>query len=123
MAFTYSATAKTARLQGVVSAIDVGGGGRIEILAGATILATILLNATSGTVSGSVLTLSGFPKEDSSADNTGTADGARIRRNDGTDIITGLSVGTSGTDVIIDNTSIVAGQTVRILASPTITHA
>jgi hypothetical protein len=60
---------------------------------------------------------------DNSADATGTAAAARIRTAPGgTDIITGLTVGTSAADIILDSVSITAGQTVTITAA-TITHA
>jgi hypothetical protein len=123
MAVTYTTAVKNARLEAVVTAI--GGTGVLEIgtAAMASVLATISLNATAGTVSGAVLTFSGFPKSDSTADNSGTAAAARIRTaSGGTDIVTGLTVSTSGADINLDSTSITAGQTVTI-NSATITHA
>lgn len=76
-----------------------------------------------GVTSGGVLTFSGFPRSDTSADATGTAAAARIRTSSGgTDIITGLTVGTSGADINLDSVSITSGQTVTI-SSATITHA
>ena len=122
MAVTYSAAVKTARMQAV--ATQMGSGAKLEIgTAGmASILATIPLDATPGTVAGSVLTLSGFPKSDTSADASGTAAAARIRTSADVDVITGLTVGTSGTDVVLDSVSITAGQTVTI-QSGTFTHA
>lgn len=128
MAVTYSTAVKTARMTAVRDQIDAGGAaGRIEIGTSGmgTILATITLGysgASTGTISGAVLTLAGFPRSDTSADNTGTAAEARIRTSAGVDVVTGLTVGTSGTDVILDSTSITAGQTVT-LNSATITHA
>lgn len=125
MSVTYSAATKTARMTAVRDQIDAGSGaGVLEIGTSAmgTVLATITLGDPSGTVSGSVLTLSGFPRSDTSADATGTAAAARIRDSAGTDVITGLTVGTSGTDVVLDSTSITAGQTVTI-NSAAFTHA
>jgi len=87
----------------------------------ASVLAEIVLGATAGTVSGGVLTFSGFPRSDASADNTGTAAAARIRTSGATDVVTGLTVGTSGADIILDTVSITAAQTVT-LTSATITH-
>ena len=70
-----------------------------------------------------VLTLTGFPRSDTSADATGTAAAARIRTSaGGTDIITGLTVGLSGTDVILDSLSVTAGQTLTVNTG-TFTHA
>lgn len=123
MAVTYTTAVKNARLSAVVS--QIGSTGVLEIgTAGmATVLATIALDATAGTVSGGMLTFSGFPKSDASADATGTAAAARIRTaSGGTDIVTGLTVGTSGQDINLNSTSIAVGQTVTI-NSATITHA
>ena len=122
MAVTYSAAVKDARLAAVVSAI--GSSGKIEIgTAGmAAVLATINLEATAGTVSGGILTFSSFPKSDTSADGSGTAAAARIRTGANADVVTGLTVGTSGADIILDSVSITAGQTVT-LNSASITHA
>lgn len=123
MATTYTTAVKTLRMTAVRDAIDVGGAGYIEIgSAGmASILATIALSAVSGTVTGTVLTFT-MPKSDLSADNSGTAAAARIRRADATDIVTGLTVGTSGTDIVFDSVAFTATQTVT-LTSATITHA
>lgn len=121
MAVTYNTTLKNTRMTSVVTAI--GASGKIEIgTAGmASVLATIALGNPAGTVSGGVLTLSGFPRSDTSADNTGTAAAARIRDGSNVDIITGLTVGTSGADIILDTLSITSGQTVQ-LTSANITH-
>lgn len=122
MAVTYASSVKDARLAAVVTAI--GSTGKIEIgTAGmASILAVISLDATPGTVSGGILTFSGFPKSDTSADNSGTAAAARIRTGANADVVTGLTVGTSAADIILDSVSITAGQTVT-LNSASITHA
>lgn len=122
MALTYVTATKTSRMNAVVT--DIGASGKLEIgTAGmATILATINLNSTAGTVTSGVLSLSGFPKT-VAADATGVAAAARIRTGANADIITGLTVGTSGTDIVLDNTSINSGQNVTINATPTITHA
>ena len=122
MAVTYPAAVKNARLSAVVTLI--GTAGKIEIgTAGmATILATIDLGNPAGTVSGGILTFSGFPRSDTSADASGTAAAARIRDSGNTDIVTGLTVGTSAADIILDSVAITAGQTVT-LNSASITHA
>ncbi len=124
MAVTYSATTKTNRMTAVRDTIDAGSGAgvlQIGTTGMGTVLAEFTLNDPSGTVAGSVLTLSGFPKSDTSANATGTAAAARIRDSAGNDVITGLTVGTSGSDINLDSTSITAGQTVS-LNSATITH-
>jgi hypothetical protein len=53
---------------------------------------------------------------------TGTAALAEFRNNAGTTIVSGLTVGTSATDIILNSTSITSGQTVTITAG-TITHS
>lgn len=125
MAVTYTTAVKTARMTAVRDQIDAGtGAGILQIgtTGMGTVLAEITLNDPSGTISGAVLTLSGFPKSDTSANATGTAAAARIRDSSGTDVITGLTVGTTGSDINLDSVSITAGQTVTI-NSATITHA
>lgn len=123
MAVTYTTAVKNARLDAVITAIGSAGVLEIGTTGMGTVLATIALGNPAGTTSGGVLTFSGFPRSDTSADATGTAAAARIRTSSGgTDIITGLTVGTSGADIILDSTSITAGQTVTI-TSATITHA
>lgn len=123
MAVTYTTAVKNARLTAVVTQIGATGVLEIGTTGMATILATIALNSTAGTAASGVLTFSGFPKSDTSADNTGTAAAARIRTaSGGTDIVTGLTVGTSASDINLDSVSITAGQTVTI-TSATITHA
>ena len=125
MAVTYSNATKTARMTAVRDQIDAGAGAgvlQIGTTGMGTVLAEITLNDPSGTVSGSVLTLSGFPKSDTSANASGTAAAARVRDSSGNDVITGLTVGTTGTDVVLDSVSITAGQTVTI-NSATFTHA
>lgn len=125
MAVVYTTSVKTARMTAVRDAIDAGtGAGKLEIgtTSMASILAVIVLGDPCGTVTNGVLTFSGFPRSDTSADASGTAAAARIRTSDDTDVVTGLTVGTSGTDVILDSTNITAGQTITI-NSASITHA
>jgi hypothetical protein len=125
MAVTYSTAVKNARLLAVRDSIDAGAGpGVLQIgTAGmATVLAEITLADPSATASAGVLTFSGFPRSDTAANATGVAAAARIRDSSGTDIITGLTVGTSGADIVLDNTSVNTGQVITI-NSATITHA
>lgn len=93
MSVTYVASLKTARMTAVRDAINTG---TLEIgtASMATTLASFTLNATAGTVSGSVLTLSGMPKT-SAASNGGRAASARVRNSSAADQITGLTVGMS----------------------------
>lgn len=121
MALTYSTATKTARMNAVVTALGSSAKLQIGTSGMATVLATITLDATAGTVSNGVLTLSGMPKN-IAASAAGVAAAARLRTSGDVDIITGLTVGTSGSDIIIDNTSIASGQTVNV-TSVVITHA
>lgn len=119
MAVIYSTAAKNARLEAVVNTIDAGSGpGVLQIgtASMAVVLADITLADPSGTVSGGVLTFSGFPRSDSSANATGVAAAARIRDSNGADVITGLTVGTpgSGADIILETTNIDAGEIVTL---------
>lgn len=125
MAVVYTNAVKNSRMAAVVTAAGTTAVLEIGTTNMATVLATIALgNPIAGAATGAgVLTLSGFPRSDTSADATGTAAAARIRTaTAGTDIITGLTVGLSGADVILDSLSITAGQTVTI-NSAVITHA
>lgn len=125
MAVVYTTAVKTARMTAVRDQIDAGAGAgvlQIGTTGMATVLAEFTLNDPSGTIASGVLTLSGFPKSDTSANASGTAAAARIRDSNATDIVTGLTVGTSAADIILDSVSITTGQTVT-LNSATITHA
>ena len=125
MSVVYTNAVKIARMAAVVSQAGATAVLEIGTTGMGSILATIALgNPIAGAATGAgVLTLSGFPRSDTSADNSGTAAAARIRTaSGGTDIITGLTVGTSGTEIVLDSTSITAGQNVTI-SSAVITHA
>jgi hypothetical protein len=125
MAVVYTNAVKIARMAAVVSQAGTTAVLEIGTASMATVLATINLgNPIAGAATGAgVLSLSGFPRSDTAADATGTAAAARIRTSSGgTDIITGLTVGTSGSDINLDSVSITTGQTVTI-NSATITHA
>ena len=125
MAVTYTNAVKTARMTAVRDLIDAGAGAgvlQIGTTGMATILAEITLNDPSGTIASGVLTLSGFPKSDTSANASGTAAAARIRDSNSVDIVTGLTVGLTGSDINLDSVSITAGQTVTI-NSAVLTHA
>lgn len=122
MAVTYTTAVKNARLDAVVTAI--GASGKLEIgTAGmASVLATFSLVNPAGTTGSGILTFDFDPDISATAGNSGTAAAARIRTGADVDIITGLTVGTGGTDVILDSTSITSGQTVTITTAA-ITHA
>ena len=117
MAVNYNTATKNARMQAVADNIDGGSGaGVIEIgtTGMGTVLAQITLADPCGTVSGGVLTFSGFPRSDTSANATGVAAAAVIKASDGTVVVSGLTVGTSGTDIILDTANIDAGEVVTL---------
>jgi len=138
MAVSYSTTLKTNRMQIMsdmvankvaAAATGTAAAGSLVIgtasLSGATgVLVTIATTTAPFTISGAVATLAGTPLS-ATASATGTAALAEIRNTGGTPIVTGLTVGTSGTDVILNSTSITSGQTVTISGAPpsTITHS
>jgi hypothetical protein len=125
MAVNYRASLKTTRMTAVRDDIDSGAGaGILEICTAgyASVLATFTCNDPCGTVSGDTLSFSGLTKS-ATAGNSGTAAVARFRNSSNVDIVTGLTVGTSGTDIVISpSTTITSGQTVEWTAG-TITHS
>lgn len=126
MAVNYRTSLKTTRMNAVVTDLDSGGAaGNLQIGTAAfgTVLATFTLNYNPcATVSGDTLTFSGLPKTATAAA-TGTAAVARARTSTNVDVITGLTVGTSGADIIISpSTSITINQTVEWTAG-TLLHS
>lgn len=119
MAVTYTTAVKTDRM---TATRDKVANGTLEIMTAANaVLATFGLSAAGGSISGVVWTLA-FDAGTVQATAAGTAAKAQIKDSGGTAQITGLTVGTSGSDINLDNTSINTGQNVS-LSSATITHA
>jgi hypothetical protein len=124
VAVNYAASLKSARMQEVIAALDANAApATLEIgtAAMAAVLVVITLSDPSFTESGGTITMSGVPKN-GVASAGGTAAAARLKDGGGTVIISGLTVGTSGSDINLNNTTISSGQTVTI-SSGTITHA
>jgi len=125
MSVSYIAALKTTRMQAVITSLDTGAGSAtldIGTASMATVLVSISLAKPSFTESSGVITMAGAPKS-GTASNSGTAAAARLRDAGGSNqTITGLTVGTSGTDIVLNSTSITSGQTVT-MNSLTITHA
>lgn len=124
MGVIYNATVRTARMTAVETALD-GGAGAAILEIGTTGMASVLVSFTlsdpAGTVSGDVLTGASMPKS-ATAGNSGTAASAQLKDSTGTVVVSGLTVGTSGADVIIaPSTTITSGQTCSLTAL-TITH-
>jgi len=129
MSVTYTTAVKVSRMNAVVTAI--GASGKLKLFAadGVTLLATFTLAATAGTVAGAgVLTLSDANGATAGILNTtasaaGTATKASITTSADVDVLTNtLTVGTAGTDIILDNNVFTLGQAITI-NSATITHA
>ncbi len=104
---------------------DAIAGGSLVIgdntLSGATgVLAAVALNATAATVSGPVLTIAGVPLTTTAI--AGIPALAELRNNSGSTIVSGLTVGTSGTDIIVSLSPFTSGGTITVVAG-TITHA
>lgn len=132
----YRATLRTARMQlvlddlmGKTFAASTGSATAPKLyigtnaLSGATgVLAVIPLSNPPFSLSGDVLTLLGVPIT-VAATGAGIAAKAELRRNDGTTVIRdGLTVGTSGTNVIIGGvTNLAIGDSLKV-ESCTITH-
>ena len=123
---TYSSATKSARMTAVVTAI--GASGKLKLFtAGDVLLATFTLAATAGTVSGSVLTLSDANGAtagilNATAVAAGTATKASVTTSGDVDVITGLTVGLSASDLVMDNNAINTSQVVTV-NSATFTHA
>jgi len=124
MAIKLSATARNARMDSVTT--SVGTSGLLRIYSGTrpanvaaaitgTLLAELTTNASAfaAAASGGVLTANAIT-QDSSANNTGTATHFRLFKSDGTTAVIDGDVGTSGSDLNLTTTSIVATQPVSV---------
>lgn len=119
MAVTYNVAVRTSRLNATRTYFQ---GGTLEIQTSTgTPIAVFTLTSTGGSVTGNVWTLA-FNASTVAAGASGTAAQAVVKTSGGAAHLTGLTVGTSGSDITIDNTSINSGQNVT-LSSATIQHA
>jgi hypothetical protein len=116
MAVTLSTAARNAACDAVVDLVDQGSGaGKVRIRAGSTTLVDITLaDPAFGSASAGVATAASLPKS-GTAVASGTADGFQVLDSDNNVLWSGTA-GTSGTDMILDNTSIASGQTVNLTA-------
>lgn len=119
MAVNYTAAVKTPR---ITATRDHFVNGTLEIQTSAdAVLVTFTLTAVAGTIAADTWTLA-FVNSTVAAGASGTATKAVIKTSGGTADITGLTVGTAGSDINLDNTSINATQNVT-LNSAAIQHA
>ena len=116
MSTYYSGAVQISRIEavstqaGTTAVLELGSAGM------ATVYATFTLNNPIGTTgSGGLLTLSGFPKT-AVMIGSGTITEARIRTaTAGTDIVTGITVGTKGAkDIILANNALSSGDVIRL---------
>ena len=123
MTLAYEASVRNSRLQDIADAINAGtGAGRIRIYNGSrpatggaatTLLAELTLSdPCQASITGGVLTFDTITA-DSSADAGGTATWFRIVDSDGNFVVDG-DVGTSGSDLNLNSTTISIGQTVTV---------
>lgn len=131
MSVTYSSAAGDARLTAGLNATSTAagasvngqtaGGGLLVIgtsaLSGATgVLCTVTLSSTPPfSIASKVATLSGVPLSATPSAN-GTAALAELRDSASNSVITGLTVGTSGTDIIVSTTSLSTSVPVSVTA-------
>jgi hypothetical protein len=119
MAVNYNAAVKTSRM---TATRDYFANGTLEILTSAdAVLATFGLSSDGGTVSGGAWTLV-LDSTTVQAGAAGVAAKAQLKTSGGSAHLTGLTVGTSGSDINLVNTNIANGQDVE-LTSAVITHA
>lgn len=126
MSVIYSTATKTARMTAVVTTI--GTSGKLKLFTSAdALLATFTLASTAGTVTNGVLTFSDQNGAtagilNTTASGAGTATKATVTTSADVDVITGLTVGTSGADVNMDNNVLTIGQAITA-NSGTISHS
>lgn len=121
MATNFTTSVNNTRSNALITA--AGTGCKIKIYSGAAptnadttasglLLATLTISGALGTAASGVLTLGAVTTATAAA--SGTAGYARITKSDDTALFDLTSVGTSGADVNLNNTSITAGGTVSV---------
>jgi len=125
MALQYSTTLRNAQLDAIESTVGASavlkirsGGAPANVAAAdsGTVLATFSLPSDWMAAASNGTKGKSGTWQDTSADASGTAGHFRLYASDGTTCHVQGTVGTSGADMIIDNTSINAGQSVTISA-------
>jgi hypothetical protein len=120
MAIALNTTLRNARAAAIVTEAGSGAILRVYTSAYGTVLYSSACASTLGTVSGGVLTFNAVGN--ATATGAGTAAIARLFKSDGTTmVIEGLTVGTSGTNIVITNTTIAVNDVVTT-SSATITE-
>ena len=117
MAITHAVAVRNTLATAINTAVNAGSSyGKFKIYTAIDgLLATVILQDPAfGSSTAGVVTLQGTPLS-ATASGSGAATKFTVTDSDDTVIFSG-SVGTSGTDAIIDNAVIASGQTVRITA-------
>jgi len=115
MTVTLETVARNAACDGVVDLVDSGAGTATLVCytaADATLITINLPNPAFGAASVGVATANGTPLS-GTASATGTLAKYAVFSRDSTKLWGG-SIGTSGADMIVDNTSITSGQTMNV---------
>jgi len=124
MAIQLSTAARNALLDAITSTLGTSGLLRIysgvapanpgTALSGNALLAELALSATFAPAASSGVLTANAITQDSSADATGTASFFRLYKSDGTTCVLQGTVGTSGADLNLVTTSIIASQPVQV---------
>lgn len=120
MSVDYATSVLTTRLQVVINAIDAGAtNGWLRLLtSGGSVLSSLQLARPMGVASVGVLHFNGLSLIDPAAATAGTAELARVEDGDGNVVISGLTVGGGGNDIVLTPTNVIAaGQTIAITAA------
>lgn len=120
----YAPALKSARMQAVITAIDANIEPAYMELGTANmavIMVTITLESPSFIEANGVITMNGMPKW-GTASVPGTVVEARIRDGGGNIIVSGLTVGLSDADIILDFVDLDVGKTVT-LSQASISHS
>jgi hypothetical protein len=126
MAVNYSTTLKNTRMDAVNSAI--GSGGKLVIgtsaLSGATgVLATLTLNTSAfGASAAGAITLGQSPALSAVAGATGAPALAEIRTSADAVVISGLTVGAGGSNIVLSTGAANINSGATVTASGTLTH-
>jgi len=120
MAIGYSPTLRNNRLDEITAAVGTSGllriyGGTRPATGGAatTLLAELACSATFAPAASSGTLTANAISDDTVADNTGTATWFRVATSAGVQVVDG-DAGTTGTELILDDASIVAGGVVAV---------
>lgn len=124
MTVSLTTAVRNAKLDAITTAVGSSGLLRIydgtppananTALSGNTLLAELALSATFAAAAASGVLTANAISNDASANATGTASFYRIYKSDGTTVIAQGTAGTSGTDMILNTTSIVSGGPVAV---------